>query len=246
MVYLTGMKDKNKTAGLIIIGNEILNGRTQDTNTSTIAKRLEEIGVRLMEVRIIPDVIETIVGTVHYFNTHFDYVFTTGGIGPTHDDKTAEAVAQAFEVNLIQSDEAYQILVHHYGDESHMNEGRAKMTFVPEGATLIDNPVSAAPGFKIGKVHVMAGVPKIMEGMLNNIIPTLEGGDIIKSKQIIISRPESSVAAILSEAEETYQGVDIGSYPRYKDGQPEVTLVLRATDDKKLADAYESLLSSLG
>ena len=237
-------KSNTKTAGLIIIGNEILSGRTQDTNTANIAKRLEEIGVRLMEVRVIPDIIDTIIGTVRHFRDHFDYVFTTGGIGPTHDDKTAEAVAKAFDVALVKNPEAYQTLVKHYGDESQMNDGRVKMAFIPEGAGLIDNPVSAAPGFVIGNVHVMAGVPKIMQGMLNNVIPTLEGGDIIKSRQIVINQPESAVAETLAKIEEDFKGVDVGSYPRYKDGAPEVTIIMRSTDEDMLDRAYQSLLKS--
>ncbi len=239
------MESRTKTAGLIIIGNEILSGRTQDTNTAHIAKRLEEIGVRLLEVRIIPDVSDTIIGTVRHFRDHFDYVFTTGGIGPTHDDKTAEAVAKAFNVELLKNQNAYRTLVEHYGDESQMNDGRVKMTFIPEGAGLIDNPVSAAPGFIIGNVYVMAGVPKIMQGMLNNIIPTLEGGDIIMSRQIIINQPESAVAETLAKIEKNFMGVDVGSYPRYKDGAPEVTIIIRSTDEDMVEQAYQSLLKSL-
>ena len=230
-----------KTAGLIIIGNEILSGRTQDTNTKTIALRLGEIGVQLHEVRVIPDVIEIIIETVQHFSNHFDYVFTTGGIGPTHDDKTAEAVAKAFETELYQHPEALSTLIDHYGGAEHMNDGRVKMTCVPRGATLIDNHVSSAPGFKIENVHVMAGVPKIMEGMLLNIIPTLDGGDIIESKQLVINKPESEVAGILQSLENDFEGIDIGSYPRYKDGNPEVTIILRGVDQEVLDEAFEKL-----
>ncbi len=235
------MNQNTKTAGLIIIGNEILSGRTQDTNTKTIALRLGEIGVQLTEVRVIPDIIETIIENVKYFSSNFDYVFTTGGIGPTHDDKTAEAVAKAFGTDLYQHPDALSVLIDHYGGAEHMNDGRIKMTYVPHGSTLIDNPVSRAPGFKIDNVHVMAGVPKIMEGMLLNVIPTLDGGDIIKSKQLIINKPESEVASILQSLEDEFDGLDVGSYPRYKDGKPEVTIILRGVDEDILGEAFEKL-----
>jgi molybdenum cofactor synthesis domain-containing protein len=235
------MNQNAKTAGLIIIGNEILSGRTQDTNTKTIALRLGEIGVQLTEVRVIPDIIETIIETIQYFSGNFDYVFTTGGIGPTHDDKTAEAVAKAFGTDLYQHPYALSVLIDHYGGAEHMNDGRVKMTYVPRGSTLIDNPVSRAPGFKINNVHVIAGVPKIMEGMLLNIIPTLDGGDIIKSKQFIINKPESEVAGILQTIENEFEGLDIGSYPRYKDGNPEVTIILRGIDEGILGQAFKKL-----
>ena len=239
------MKKSNiKTAGLIIIGNEILSGRTQDKNTNTIAKRLEEIGVRLTEVRIIPDISDTIISTIQHYHENFDYVFTTGGIGPTHDDKTAEAVAKAFGVNLIQHQEAYEILLNHYGGIDKMNEGRLKMTCIPEGASLIANPVSKAPGFKMKNVYVMAGVPNIMEGMLSNIIPTLEGGDIIKSQQIIINKPESEIAKTIEQIEVKFTGVDVGSYPHYQNGNCTVTVILRSTCADKLDKAYKSLLLS--
>jgi len=233
-------KSNTKTAGLIIIGNEILSGRTLDKNTQTIALKLGEIGVQMLEVRIIPDIIDTIIDTVQQFSNNYDYVFTTGGIGPTHDDKTAEAVARAFDTELYQHSDALSVLIDHYGGADEMNDGRVKMTYVPRGATLIDNPVSSAPGFKIENVHVMAGVPKIMNGMLNNIIPTLEGGDIIKSVQATFNKPESEMADIIEATEVQYK-IDVGSYPRYRDGEPEVTIILRGTDQDVLDRALASL-----
>jgi len=167
-------------------------------------------------------------------------VFTTGGIGPTHDDKTADAVARAFDTELFQHPDALSVLIDHYGDESEMNDGRMKMTFVPRGSTLIDNPVSSAPGFKINNVHVMAGVPKIMEGMLNNIIPTLEGGDIIKSVQATFNKPESEMAGFIEALENNYK-IDVGSYPRYQGGEPEVTIILRGVDEGVLSEALKDL-----
>jgi molybdenum cofactor synthesis domain-containing protein len=229
-------KSNTKTAGLIIIGNEILSGRTQDSNTKTIALKLGEIGVQMQEVRVIPDIIETIIETVQFFMRTYDYVFTTGGIGPTHDDKTAEAVAMAFDTELHQHPDALSVLIDHYGGAEHMNDGRVKMTYVPRGAALIDNPVSSAPGFKIENVHVMAGVPKIMNGMLNNIIPTLEGGNIIKSRQIVVNKPESEIADIIGAIETEFK-IDVGSYPRYKDGEPEVTIILRGVNEGVLDEA---------
>jgi len=237
-------KSNIKTAGLIIIGNEILSGRTQDTNTKTIALKLGDIGINLSEVRVISDNSDTIIEAVRYFSSTYDYVFTTGGIGPTHDDKTAEAIALAFETELYQHPDALSALINHYGGEEHMNDGRVKMTYVPRGATLIDNPVSSAPGFKIKNVHVMAGVPKIMEGMINNIIPTLEGGDIIKSRQVIVNRPESEIADII-EMIETHYKIDVGSYPRYSDGKPQVTIILRGIDDDILDKAMTALSKEL-
>ena len=233
-------KSNTKTAGLIIIGNEILSGRTLDKNTQTIALKLGEIGVRMTEVRIIPDIIETIVNTVQAFSKSYDYVFTTGGIGPTHDDKTAEAVARAFDTELYQHPDALSVLINHYGGVEQMNDGRMKMTYVPHEATLIDNPVSSAPGFKIKNVYVMAGVPKIMEGMLNNVIPTLEGGDIIKSRQLIINKPETEIASIIEQIEAEFQ-IDVGSYPKYQNGNPEVTIILRGVDEDVLECALNHL-----
>jgi len=239
-------KSSLKTAGLIIIGNEILSGRTLDKNTQYIAQNLAQIGVQMQEVRIIPDVIDTIITTVQHFSRTYDYVFTTGGIGPTHDDKTAAAVAKAFAVDLIHHPQAHAALVDHYGGKEHMNEGRIKMTQIPQGASLITNPVSVAPGFKIGNVHVMAGVPKIMQGMLSHILPTLEGGDIIQSRQMVVNMAESEIAPILSQLEQEFETIDIGSYPKYKDGKPEVTIILRSTDEETLNTALTSLENRLG
>ena len=230
-----------KSAGLIIIGDEILSGRTLDKNTQTIAQRLGEIGVQLRQVQIIPDVIDTIIETVLHYSGTFDYVFTTGGIGPTHDDKTAEAVAKAFGVPLTRHPDAYAALVDHYGGEENMNEGRIKMTLIPETATLIANPVSVAPGFKIKNVHVMAGVPNIMQGMLDNIIPTLEGGDIIKSRSIIMHKRESEIAPLLQTMQNDHPEIEIGSYPRYVEGRHEVTIVIRGRDKSEVEKALTQL-----
>lgn len=239
------MSEKTKTAGLVIIGNEILSGRTRDTNTAVIAERLNSIGIALHEARTIPDVIETIADTVKHFSDRFDYVFTTGGIGPTHDDKTAEAIAKAFGVELIENADAIDRLIQHYGSADLLNEGRRKMAFVPQGGSLIDNPVSAAPGFKIENVYVMAGVPKIMEGMLEFILPTLEGGAVIQSRSIVVQKAESEIAGILAQVEQAYEGIDVGSYPKYKDGHPEVTVVIRSIDEDLLNKAYEDLQGRL-
>lgn len=239
------MVQKTKSAGVLIIGNEILSGRTQDTNTAAIARRLNTIGIALHEVRVIPDIIGVITANIREFSKRFDYVFTTGGIGPTHDDKTAEAVAAAFDVDLVEDDEALQRLIAHYGGRELLNDGRRKMALVPQGASLIDNPVSSAPGFKIGNVYVMAGVPKIMESMLEFILPTLEGGAVIRSRSVTVQRAESKIADILLAVEKAYDSVEVGSYPKYTYGQPEVTVILSSVNEDELNRAYDDLLSRL-
>ncbi|MEJ0010251.1 MAG: competence/damage-inducible protein A [Alphaproteobacteria bacterium] len=163
------------TACLVIIGNEILSGRTQDRNLAHIAAELNEVGVRLVEARVIPDIEDTIVATVNEVRGKFDYVFTTGGIGPTHDDITAAAIAKAFGVKLVRDKAAEKLLTDLYRGTDKLNEARLKMADVPEGSELIPNPVSTAPGFRVGNVYVMAGVPAIMQAMLKAVLPTLKG-----------------------------------------------------------------------
>jgi len=218
------------TACLVIIGNEILSGRTQDANLAHLAKRLNDVGVRLMEVRVVPDVEETIVSTLNAVRPKFDYIFTTGGIGPTHDDITTASVAKAFNVPVIRHPEAERILRSHYTKDM-INEARLKMADVPEGAVLLDNPVSSAPGFRIGNVHVMAGVPKIMQAMLDAIIPTLKGGAPVLSLSLTTNLPEGTIAAGLTDIQNKYPDIDIGSYPMYQAGGGfSTTLVLRSPD----------------
>lgn len=219
----------NVTASLVIIGNEILSGRTQDKNLAHIAVRINEVGVRLMEVRVIPDIEDTIVHTINELRAKHDYVFTTGGIGPTHDDITSASIAKAFGVSIHRHPEAEAILRRHYTPDM-INEARLKMADVPQGAVLLDNPVSSAPGFRMGNVYVMAGVPKIMQAMLDAIIPELKGGAPMLSLSITINLPEGEIAEGLTEIQSRYPDIEIGSYPMYQKEGFSTTLVLRSTN----------------
>ena len=230
-----------KKAAVLVIGDEILSGRTLDTNTQTIAKKLGDVGIRLSEARVIPDDVDTIIQTVHALRGVVDYVFTTGGIGPTHDDKTAAAMAAAFNVPLTRNADAWARLVVHYKGAEHINPGRAKMADIPEGAALIDNPVSAAPGFCLGNVYVMAGVPHIMAAMLDGIVPTLEGGTKLLSRTVSADLAESVLAAGLEAIEGAHEGITIGSYPRYNAGKAAVAIVARGTDPDVLTKAIEEV-----
>ena len=236
------MTDKIYTAALVIIGDEILSGRTHDKNTPWIAEQLNIIGVRLAEVRVIPDVKQKIIDTVNEMRAAHDYVFTTGGIGPTHDDITAESVAAAFGVELELNDAAYQELLSYYKDESEITESRKKMAYIPKGAELIDNPVSGAPGIKIENVHVMAGVPRIMQSMFDAIAPTLKGGKPVKSRSVTCNLAESLVADGLAVIDQNYPDIGIGSYPKYQNGKFGTSLVLRGIDEDQLAKAVQDVV----
>jgi len=232
----TSAAPKTVTACLIIIGNEILSGRTKDKNLSFVAERMSEWGVRLTEARVIPDIEETIVETVNTCRAQFDYVFTTGGIGPTHDDITAAAVAKAFGVTLHRHPDALAIMQRQHRPED-LNEARLKMADVPEGATLIDNPVSGAPGFQIGNVYVMAGVPMIMQAMLEGLRHDLVGGAPVLSRSVRAFLPEGAVAEGLGVIQDRYPDIDIGSYPFFRKGRFGTSLVLRGTDAAALERA---------
>ena len=226
----------NPTACLLVIGNEVLSGRTQDANIAVIAKGLGGIGMPLQEVRVIPDVAAVIIRTVNECRARFDHVFTTGGIGPTHDDITSECVAAAFGVPWEPQPEAWARMERHYaGQASEFNAARQRMATMPRGATLIDNGVSIAPGFSIGNVHVMAGVPRIMQAMLATLLPTLPGGTPVESRAVhAIGLLEGSIAAGLSAIQDRYPDVDLGSYPFYRAGGNGVSLVARGTDTEAL------------
>lgn len=217
------------TAALLIIGNEILSGRTQDKNLSHIALKLNDVGVRLAEVRVVPDIEAKIVDAVNTLRAEYNYVFTTGGIGPTHDDITSASIAQAFGVKIHRHPQAEKILRAHYTADQ-INEARLKMADVPEGSVLLDNPVSSAPGFRIGNVYVMAGVPRIMQAMLDAILPELKGGAPVLTLSITTDLPEGDIAAGLTDIQNRYPEIDIGSYPMYKMGEFSTTLVLRSPD----------------
>ena len=228
--------DSGTTAAVLIIGNEILSGRTKDVNLSYLGERLGALGIRLAEARVVPDVKQEIVTAVNALRERYSYVFTTGGIGPTHDDITAECVAAAFGRPLIRNPEALALLQAHYAP-GDLNEARLRMANTPEGATLIENPVSHAPGFKIGNVHVMAGVPMIMQAMFEGLAPTLVGGPPLRSRSLRCSLPEGALAAGLGAVQDRYPEVDIGSYPSFRDGRVSVAVVLRAPAEDRLAAA---------
>ncbi len=235
--------EKIVTACLLIIGNEILSGRTQDANLAYIAKELGEIGVRLREVRVIPDVPETIIATVNAVRTTFDYVFTTGGIGPTHDDITSECIARAFGVPWVLDAEAKRRLAAGYANPADLNEARLRMAHIPQRAVLIDNPVSRAPGFQIGNVFVMAGVPSVMQAMFDGIKGRLSGGAPMLSRTVTSGLPEGVLADGLGKLQARYPDFDIGSYPYYRRGGFGTSLVVRGTDADRLAMAIEALFA---
>ena len=216
-------------AALIIIGNEILSGRTKDKNLAYLAEWLNEIGIQLYEVRVIRDDEKEIIYCVNLLRKKFDYVFTTGGIGPTHDDITTESIAKAFDVELETNPEALKILQGYY-KKGDLNEARLKMTLLPKGAELVENPVTKAPGFKMDNVFVMAGIPSIMQGMLEGARVFLETGTKMSSKSIDVFMPESFVASELSQIQDNYDNVEIGSYPFNKDGKFGTSLVMRSAD----------------
>ncbi len=232
--------DTNPTAGLVVIGDEILSGRTRDVNIGTVAEFCTELGIDLREVRVVSDVTEEIVEAVNALRSRFTYIFTTGGIGPTHDDITADAVAQAFGVGLPVNAEARAMLEARWKDAGvPVNEARLRMARIPEGADLIVNAVSAAPGFRIGNVHVMAGVPVIMKAMLETIAPTLHGGRKVESIAVKTAVGEGAVAAEFGALQERFPDVRMGSYPRMGGGATRTELVLRSADTARLAEAAE-------
>ncbi|NIA69596.1 competence/damage-inducible protein A [Pelagibius litoralis] len=224
------------TACLLIIGNEILSGRTQDKNLAYIGEQLNLLGVRMMEVRVVPDDEAVIVSTLNEVRRRFDYVFTTGGIGPTHDDITAECVAKAFGVPLIVNPEARAILEAHY-EAGQLNEARLRMARTPEGADLIDNPVSKAPGFQMENVFVMAGIPAIMQAMFQSLRHRLVGGAPLQSRTVTLALGEGTIAAALGKIQDQFPSVEIGSYPFNRNGNFGVRVVLRSTEEDQLEQA---------
>ncbi|MBM3568213.1 MAG: competence/damage-inducible protein A [Alphaproteobacteria bacterium] len=232
------MSERIITAAVLIIGNEILSGRTQDVNLNYLAKRLGELGVRLMEARIVPDVDHRIVKAVNELRAAYDYVFTTGGIGPTHDDITSESLAKAFGVPHILHPEAHALMAAHYAP-GQLNAARLRMAMTPEGAELVTNPISKAPGYRIGNVHVLAGVPKIMQAMFEGMAHQIKGGKPVKSRSISSGVFEGALAADLKALQEKYAELDLGSYPSYSMGQVRVAIVMRGTDEARLAACAE-------
>ena len=237
-------EEKIVTAGVLIIGNEILSGRTQDTNLAYIAQGLGQVGVTLREARVIPDVAEVIIATVNEMRAMFDYVFTTGGIGPTHDDITSESIARAFGVPWTLHPEAHELMVARYRQQGvELNEARLRMAHTPEGASLIRNPVSGAPGFRIGNVFIMAGIPRVMQGMFDSAKQELKGGRPMLSRSIACHLPEGIIAKGLGEIQGRYPDLDIGSYPFYRTGAFGTSLVLRGRDAERLAAGTEEVMA---
>ena len=230
------------TACIIIIGNEILSGRTHDKNSHWLAGELTALGINTMEVRVVPDVKEMIIETVRTCAKQYDYIFTTGGIGPTHDDITAESIAEAFHVEIELNPVAHQLLKDHYGDE--LNEARLKMAHIPKGATLIENALSAAPAFNIENVYVMAGIPSIMQVMFGSIKHQLAGGPPTLSATVTGATSEGMIATELTAIQERYADVDIGSYPFFADGKLGVSIVMRGLDQARI-DAASAEVTEL-
>ena len=243
------MLSKIWTAALVVIGDEILSGRTQDKNVAQLASWLNVQGIRLAEVRVVADVESAIAEAVNALRARNDYLFTTGGIGPTHDDITVDAIAVALGVGVVVHPEARAILERYYADKGGINEGRLRMARVPEGAELIPNRMSGAPGIRIGNLFVMAGVPHITAGMLDALTGTLEGGRPLVSVTIGAFAPESEVAELLRTTEKSNEGVSIGSYPFFKAGKVGGNFVIRSEDQalaRRVADELASALDDAG
>lgn len=240
------MPETAVTAAVIVIGNEILSGRTEDANVTWLARRLTALGIVLAEVRMVRDEEEAIVAAVNALRAAHDYVFTTGGIGPTHDDITCAAVARAFGRAYALNPEARRLLEAYYdGSGRALNEARMRMAYTPEGAELIDNPVSRAPGFRVENVYVLAGIPAVMQGMFAGLAPTLEGGARVASREVAVLLGEGDIAARLAALQARYPALEIGSYPFVRDGAFGTTLVLRGTDEGALARADAELRAAL-
>ncbi|MFW2349878.1 competence/damage-inducible protein A [Qipengyuania sp.] len=240
------MTERIYTAGLVVIGDEILSGRTHDKNIAQIASWLQVQGIRLSEVRVVPDVIERIVEAVNALREGYDYLFTTGGIGPTHDDITVDAVAEALGVPVVVHPQARAILERYYADKpGGLTEARLRMARVPEGAELIPNRMSGAPGIKLGNIHLMAGVPHITAGMLDALTGTLEGGAPLLSETVGCWTPESEVADILRQVEQAHDQCQIGSYPFFREGRVGANFVVRSTSEDELRSCVDSLCDGL-
>jgi molybdenum cofactor synthesis domain-containing protein len=232
----------NPTAAMLVIGDEILSGRTRDANMHYLAGEVTKVGIDLREVRVVSDDPAAIVAAVQALSVGYDHVFTSGGIGPTHDDITAENVAAAFDRPISVRDDARAILAAHYDARGQeLNAARLRMARIPDGATLIDNPISAAPGFTIENVHVMAGVPSIFQAMLASVLPKLTGGAPILSQALEVRRGEGDIAGPLSDLAERYPDLSIGSYPFIRDGCYGAQIVMRGQDGARLEAAMSEL-----
>lgn len=232
----------NPTAAMLVIGDEILSGRTRDSNLHHLAGELTRRGILLKEARVVADDAAAIGAAVTALSAAYDHVFTSGGIGPTHDDITADAIAAAFGVNIGVRDDARAILAAHYATTgAELNEARLRMARIPDGATLIDNPVSRAPGFSLGNVHVMAGVPAVFEAMLVSVLATISGGDPMLSQSLRVLRGEGEIATPFAALAAEFPDLSFGSYPFQQNGAYGTNLVVRGTDPARLDAAMARL-----
>jgi len=232
----------NPTAAMLVIGDEILSGRTRDANTHYLAGQLTETGIDLKEVRVVSDDAPAIVAAVKALSAAYDSVFTSGGIGPTHDDITADCIATAFDDHIDVRDDARALLAAHYErNGQELNDARLRMARIPDSATLIDNPVSIAPGFTIQNVHVMAGVPSVFQAMVATVLPTLKGGAPLLSRTLRVHRGEGDIAGPLAQFAQDFSDLSVGSYPFQKDGAYGSNVVVRGTDSARLDVAFAAL-----
>ena len=234
--------NKKVNAAIIIIGNEILSGRTQDVNLVHLSKWLNEQGIKVEEVRVIPDVESCIVNTVNELRKKFKYVFTTGGIGPTHDDITSRSIAKVFKVSYGYNKEAYETLEKYY-KPGEFNDGRKKMAKMPEKASLIYNPSSGAPGFIVENVYCLPGVPSILQSMVDGLKNRISGGKKILSKTISVSTVESEIAKPLEDVQNKFNNIEIGSYPFFRSGKVGVSIVMRSTEPKQIKNCTKQIQS---
>ena len=236
----------NPTAAMLVIGDEILSGRTRDANMHHLAGELTKHGIDLTEVRIVSDDREAIIRAVTALSETYDSVFTSGGIGPTHDDITADCIAAAFGQSIDVRDDARALLEAHYARTGlELNAARLRMARIPDGATLIDNPVSTAPGFTVNNVHVMAGVPSVFQAMVASVLPTLTGGAPVLSQSLMVMRGEGDIADILSALAESFDDLSIGCYPFQRDGAFGANVVIRGTDSARVDMALAQLSKDL-
>jgi len=237
----------NPTAAIIVIGDEILSGRTKDKNIGWLAEELNGLGIMLREARVIPDLKQVIIDTVRELADQHDLVFTSGGIGPTHDDITTDSIAAAFGRRVIRHPEAEAVLRRHYADtDIEFNAARQKMADVPEGSALIDNPLSAAPGFIIENVYVLPGVPAILQAMFEGLKSKLPGGVAMTRITVQCATGEGNIASILEETQARYEGVSIGSYPWFKPGQFGTAVVVSGLDAVLTSSAAATVASKVG
>ena len=237
--------DRIWTAGIVVIGDEILSGRTQDKNVAQIGKWLNVQGIRLKEVRIVGDAQDAIVAAVNAVRSAYDYCFTTGGIGPTHDDITVDAIAAALGRDVVIHPEARALLEEYYATRGGLNEGRLAMARVPAGAALIENPVSRAPGIRVENIFILAGIPHIAAGMLEGLTGKLEGGRPLVSVTVGAYAPESEVAELLRSVEHSADGIAVGSYPFFKDGRVGSNFVVKSEDEALAQSAADALADGL-